>query len=201
MGPGPSGTTMAITDNPGKEVRVLRRRLGEVHANMQPPSTASDSSPRRAMTLRVGISAAPFRPDGVEFVRQAERLGVDSVWCAEFWAGDAFTPLAYLAARTSTTIRLGSGIVQLGARTPAMLAMSALSLQALSGGRFVLGIGTSGPQVMEGWHGVRFDKPVRRTRETIEIIRSHHRRRTARVPRRDLRAAAPRTARAAPSAR
>ena len=70
------------------------------------------------MTLRVGIGAAPVRPEAVEFVRQAERLGVDSVWCPEFWAGDAFTPLAYLAATTST-IKLGSGIAQLGARTPA----------------------------------------------------------------------------------
>jgi F420-dependent oxidoreductase-like protein len=113
----------------------------------------------------------PFTPDGVEFVRQAEQLGVDSVWVPEFWAGDALTPLAYLASCT-TRIRLATGIVQLGARTPAILAMSALSMQALSEGRFVLGIGTSGPQVMEGWHGVRFDRPVRRTRETIEIIRA-----------------------------
>jgi F420-dependent oxidoreductase-like protein len=123
------------------------------------------------MTLRVGIGAGTFGPEAVEFVRQAELLGVDSVWCPEFWAGDAFTPLAYLAATTST-IKLGSGIAQLGARTPAMLAMTAQSLHALSGGRCLLGIGTSGPQVMEGWHGVAFDKPVRRTRETIEIIRA-----------------------------
>jgi F420-dependent oxidoreductase-like protein len=123
------------------------------------------------MTLRVGIAAMPSSAAGVELVRQAERLGVDSVWVPEFWAGDALTPLAYLAAQTST-IRLATGIVQLGARTPAMLAMSAMSLQALSHGRFVLGIGSSGPQVMEGWHGVRFDKPVLRTRETIDIIRT-----------------------------
>jgi F420-dependent oxidoreductase-like protein len=123
------------------------------------------------VTLRVGVVATPYGEQAIEFVRQAERLGVDSVWVPEFWAGDALTPLAFLAARTST-IWLGTGIVQLGARTPAMLAMSALSMQALSGGRFVLGIGTSGPQVMEGWHGVRFDKPVQRTRETIEIIRA-----------------------------
>lgn len=123
------------------------------------------------MTLRLGIGAAPYDPDGVEFVRQAERLGVDSVWSAEFWAGDALTPLAYLAGRTSS-IKLGTGIVQLGARTPAMLTMTAQSLQLLSGGRFLLGVGTSGPQVMEGWHGVAFDRPVRRTRETIEIVRS-----------------------------
>ena len=122
------------------------------------------------MTLRVGVTAAPFTPAGLDLVCQAERLGVDSVWAPEFWAADALTPLAYLAARTST-IRLATGIVQLGARSPAMLAMSALSLQALSGGRFVLGIGVSGPQVTEGWHGARFDRPVQRTRETIEILR------------------------------
>lgn len=123
------------------------------------------------MTLRVGVWAGATSPRGVDFVVEAERLGAESVWCPEFWAGDAFTPLAYLAART-TSIRLATGIAQLGARTPAMLAMSAMSMQALSGGRFVLGLGTSGPQVMEGWHGVRFDRPIRRTRETIEIIRA-----------------------------
>src|SRR3954451_12914378 len=123
------------------------------------------------MTLRVGVWAMPFDAQGVDFVREAERLGADSVWVPEFWAFDALTPLGYLAAST-TTIRLATGIVQLGARTPAMLAMSALSMQALSGGRFVLGVGTSGPQVMEGWHGVRFNRPVQRTREPIEIIRN-----------------------------
>jgi F420-dependent oxidoreductase-like protein len=122
------------------------------------------------VTLAIGVSLPTLDDSGVDFVREAEQLGAGCVWSAEFWAGDAFTPLAFLAARTST-IRLGTGIVQLGARTPAMLAMSAQSMQALSGGRFVLGIGASGPQVMEGWHGVRFDRPVRRTRETIEIIR------------------------------
>jgi F420-dependent oxidoreductase-like protein len=120
--------------------------------------------------IRVGIHADAYSPGGSAFVQEAERMGADAVWAPEFWAGDAFTPLAFLAATTSR-IRLGTGIVQLGARTPAMLAMSALSMQALSGGRFVLGVGTSGPQVMEGWHGVRFDRPVARTRETIEIVR------------------------------
>jgi alkanesulfonate monooxygenase SsuD/methylene tetrahydromethanopterin reductase-like flavin-dependent oxidoreductase (luciferase family) len=122
------------------------------------------------MTLRIGVLATAFDADGVEFVRQAERLGADCAWSLEFWAGDAFTPLAYLAGQTST-IRLATGIAQLGARTPAMLAMSALSMQALSGGRFILGLGVSGPQVMEGWHGVRFDRPLQNTRETIEILR------------------------------
>ena len=109
-------------------------------------------------------------PADVDYVREAEKLGIDSLWVPEFWAGDALTPLGFLAGQTST-VRLGTAIAQLGARTPAMLAMSALSMQTLSGGRFILGIGTSGPQVMEGWHGVSFDRPVRRTRETIEIIR------------------------------
>lgn len=122
------------------------------------------------MTLRLGIGANPYTPEGVAFVRDAERLGVDSVWMPEAWGFDALTPLAFLAGHTST-IRLGTAIAQLGARSPGMLAMSALSMQALTGGRFVLGLGTSGPQVMEGWHGVRFERPVQRTRETIEIVR------------------------------
>jgi F420-dependent oxidoreductase-like protein len=123
------------------------------------------------MTLRLGLAVVPYSAPALDFVRQAERLGVDSVWVPEFWGGDAFTPLAYLAGQTSR-IRLGTAIAQLGARTPAMLAMTAQTMQALSGNRFVLGIGTSGPQVMEGWHGVWFDRPVRRTRETIEIVRA-----------------------------
>lgn len=122
------------------------------------------------MLLRIGIGAAGYSPEGVSFVQEAEHLGVDSVWSGEAWGFDALTPLAFLAAKTSR-VRLGTAIVQLGARTPAALAMAALSLQALSGDRFVLGLGTSGPQVIEGWHGVRFDRPLRRTQETIEIIR------------------------------
>jgi F420-dependent oxidoreductase-like protein len=122
------------------------------------------------MTLSIGLSVNPQDPDWLELARQAERVGVDSIWVPEFWAYDAFTPLAAIAAKTER-IRLATGIAQLGARTPAILAMSAMSLQNISDGRFVLGIGTSGPQVMEGWHGVEFSRPVRRTRETIEIIR------------------------------
>lgn len=123
------------------------------------------------MSLRIGIGAGVPDTEQVAYVQEAERLGVDSIWTAEAWTYDALTPLAYYAARTET-IRLGSGIVQLGARTPANLAMAALALRAMSGDRFLLGVGTSGPQVMEGWHGVRFDRPVTRTRETIEIIRA-----------------------------
>jgi F420-dependent oxidoreductase-like protein len=120
--------------------------------------------------VRVAIGGVILGAEDVDFVVEAERLGAGSVWVPEAWGQDALTPLAYLAARTST-IRLGSGIVQIGARTPANLAMAALSLQALSGGRFLLGLGTSGPQVMEGWHGVRFPSPLAATRETIEIVR------------------------------
>ena len=122
------------------------------------------------MTLRIGVTVSGIDTSTVDFVRQAERLGASTVWVPEFWMYDAFTPVAYLAATTDTIV-LGTAIAQLGTRTPAMLAMSAMSLQSLSAGRFLLGIGTSGPQVMEGWHGVRFDRPVARTRETIEIVR------------------------------
>jgi F420-dependent oxidoreductase-like protein len=117
--------------------------------------------------MRVGVAL-----DKVDdFALEAENLGADSVWTAEYWGYDAHTPLAYLAGRTRT-IRLGTAITQVGARTPAMLAMASMSLQSLSGGRFILGLGVSGPQVMEGWHGVRFTAPIGSTRETIEIVRA-----------------------------
>ncbi len=121
--------------------------------------------------LRVGIAVDGATGQVARLVADAEALGAHSVWTPEAWGYDAFTPLAFLAART-TKIRLGSGIAQLGTRTPAMLAMSAMSLQALSGGRFLLGLGVSGPQVMEGWHGVRFSAPLRATRETVQIVRT-----------------------------
>lgn len=120
--------------------------------------------------MEVAIGGLVSTADDAGFVVEAERLGASAVWVPEVWGQDALTPLAYLAART-TTIKLATGIVQLGARTPAMLAMSAMSLQALSGGRHLLGLGTSGPQVMEGWHGVRFSSPLTATRETIDIVR------------------------------
>jgi F420-dependent oxidoreductase-like protein len=122
------------------------------------------------MTIKIGISIDPLMPRFLDLAREAERVGVDSVWVAEFWASDAFTPLAAIAAVTDR-IKLATGIAQLGARTPAMLAMTAQGVQTLSDGRMILGIGASGPQVMEGWHGVPFDRPVQRTRETIEIIK------------------------------
>jgi F420-dependent oxidoreductase-like protein len=103
-------------------------------------------------------------------VLEAERLGVSSVWSSEAWGNDAVTPLAYLAARTRA-IKLGTSIVQVGTRSPALIAMTALTLAALSDDRFILGLGTSGPQVIEGWHGVRYRFPVTRLRETVEIVR------------------------------
>ena len=106
----------------------------------------------------------------VTFAREAERMGAESIWTGESWGFDAITPLAYLSARTDR-IGLGTGIVQLGSRSPANLAMTAMSMQSLSGGRFRLGLGTSGPQVIEGWHGVSFSKPIQRTREIVEIVK------------------------------
>ncbi len=122
------------------------------------------------MTLKLGIWALPIDPHGLDYVREAERLGVDVAWVPEAWSYDAVAPIAAAAAVTER-IRLGTGIVQLGSRTPALLAMTALTLQKISDGRFLLGLGTSGPQVMEGFHGVEFGRPVTRTRETIDIIR------------------------------
>ena len=107
---------------------------------------------------------------GSAYVVEAERLGAHSVWTPEAWGHDAVAPLAFLAARTSR-ILLGTAIMQAGTRTPALIAMTALSLASMSHGRFRLGLGVSGPQVIEGWHGIRFDRPVRRMRETVDIVR------------------------------
>lgn len=106
----------------------------------------------------------------VELTQEAERLGFDSVWSAEAWGSDAFSPLAYLAAHTST-IKLGTGVVQLSGRTPTAAAMHAITVDHLSQGRLILGLGVSGPQVVEGWYGQPYRKPLARTREYVEIIR------------------------------
>lgn len=120
--------------------------------------------------MRIATVIDPHASDASEFARACEDIGVASLWVPEVWGYDALTGIGYLAAST-TTIGLGTFVVQLGSRSPALLATSALSLADLSDGRFHLGIGVSGPAVMEGFHGVRFDRPIRRTRETIEIIR------------------------------
>src|SRR3954453_7822617 len=108
--------------------------------------------------------------DQLRLVKEAESLGYDSVWAAEAYGSDTATVLAWLAAQTER-IRLGSGIFQMPARSPAMTAMTAATLDHLSNGRLLLGIGTSGPQVAEGWHGQRFAKQLQRTREYVEILR------------------------------
>src|SRR5579862_3610595 len=106
----------------------------------------------------------------MDTILEAERAGFDSVWTAEAYGSDAITPLAWIGALTKK-IKVGTAIMQMPARTPAMAAMTAMTLDALSGGRFILGIGPSGPQVIEGWHGVAYGKPLARTKEYIEIIR------------------------------
>jgi F420-dependent oxidoreductase-like protein len=108
--------------------------------------------------------------DNIALAQEAERLGYDSVWMAEAYGSDAATVLTWIAAHTKS-IRLGSGIFQIPGRSPVMTAMTAATIDTLSGGRFTLGLGVSGPQVSEGWHGVRFDKPVARTREYLDIVR------------------------------
>jgi len=123
------------------------------------------------MKVAVGLGVAREDWQGAEtWVQEVERLGVDSVWSGETWGLDAFTPLARLAGKTER-ITLGTSIAQVGTRSPTVLAMTALSLASMSGDRFVLGLGTSGPQVIEGWHGVPFHPPYTRLRETVEIVR------------------------------
>lgn len=125
--------------------------------------------------MRLGLSLgywdASSGVSDLDLAAEADRLGFSVAWAAEAYGSDAPSVLAYLAARTKN-IDLGSGIMQIPARTPAMTAMTAATVDALSGGRFRLGLGVSGPQVSEGWHGVRFDKPLGRTREYVEIVRA-----------------------------
>jgi F420-dependent oxidoreductase-like protein len=120
--------------------------------------------------LQLGYWGAQPNPFAVALAQEAERLGFDSVWTGEAWGSDAFTPLAWIGAQTER-IRLCTGVVQMSARTPAATAMHALTLDHLSNGRFSLGLGVSGPQVVEGWYGQPFGKPLARTREYVEIVR------------------------------
>jgi F420-dependent oxidoreductase-like protein len=130
--------------------------------------------------MKLGLSLG-YAPPGTNpadlfpLVQEAERLGFDSVWVAEAWGTDAASVLGWLAARTET-IELGSAIMQIPGRTPANAAMTAATLDLLSGGRFLLGLGTSGPQVVEGWHGQPWGKPLGKTREYVEIVRAALRR-------------------------
>jgi F420-dependent oxidoreductase-like protein len=124
------------------------------------------------MTLRLGLTTAGADgPALIEVVREAERLGFDSTWCGESYGVDAVTRLAWLGGQT-TRIKLGSSILQVPARSPALTAMTAMTLDELTGGRFILGLGPSGPQVVEGWYGVPYGKPLTRLRECIAIVRA-----------------------------
>jgi len=116
----------------------------------------------------LGAGAAPA--SSLRYVREAERLGFAVAWTAEVFSSDAVSLLGWLAAQT-TRIGLGTAVMQIPARTPAMTAMTAATLDLVSGGRFRLGLGVSGPQVSEGWHGVRFDRPLTRTREYVDVVR------------------------------
>jgi F420-dependent oxidoreductase-like protein len=126
--------------------------------------------------LNLGYAPPGTNPASlVPLVQTAEQLGYDSVWAAEAWGTDAVTVLSWLGASTST-IKLGSAIMQIPGRTPANTAMTAATLDLMSGGRFILGLGTSGPQVVEGWHGQPWGKPLGKTREYIELVRAALRR-------------------------
>jgi F420-dependent oxidoreductase-like protein len=120
--------------------------------------------------LQLGYWGAQPPSGALDLVLEAQRLGYDSVWTAESWGSDALTPLAWWGSRTSR-LRLGTDLIQLSARQPTATAMAALTMDHLSGGRFVLGLGVSGPQVVEGWYGMPFPKPLARTREYVSIIR------------------------------
>ena len=119
--------------------------------------------------LLLGYSGKNLAPP-MDLIKQAEKMGVDSVWIAEAYGSDAVTVAAWILAQT-TRLKVGTAIMQVPARTPANTAMTAMSMSQLSGGRFILGLGASGPQVVEGWHGVGYDKPLLRLRECIEIVR------------------------------
>ena len=128
-----------------------------------------------AMKVSIGVGGANSGRDRdfaerVAYVVEAERLGVDTVWTAEAWGQDAIAPLAFLAARTER-IRLGTGIMQISARAPAMTAMTALTMAAISNDRFILGLGVSGPQVVEGLHNQPYKGPLTRLKETVDIVK------------------------------
>ena len=124
--------------------------------------------------MKLGIGAVGFGPKAtinLDLIKRAEELGFDSAWTAEAYGNDAVTTATWVLAHT-TTMKVGTSIMQMPARQPAMAAMTAMTLDHLSGGRFILGLGPSGPQVVEGWYGVPYGKPLTRTREYIEIIRA-----------------------------
>src|SRR6187431_100975 len=137
---------------------------------------SATATPLASHAMRLGFYMG-YAPPGtspletIAMAQEAERLGYDSAWAAEAWGTDCVTVLSWLGA-TTERIKLGSAIMQIPGRTPSNTAMTATTLDLLSGGRFLLGLGTSGPQVVEGWHGEPWGKPLERTREYVEIVRA-----------------------------
>src|SRR5919197_4950301 len=157
--------------------RLRLRPRGGPHIESKGRLRPAQIAPRRGGTnlMRLGLSVGYWglglsEEDQLALVREAEALGYHSVWTAEAYGSDAATVLAWLAAHTER-IKLGSAIFQMPGRSPAMTAMTAATLDVLSGGRMLLGIGSSGPQVAEGWHGQRFAKQIQRTREYVAVVR------------------------------
>src|SRR5206468_3539076 len=154
----------------GRAARVMRRFVGMRLAS-------------QFVRLGFYMGYAPPGTNPLELIalaQEAERLGYDSAWAAEAWGTDAVSVLSWLAA-TTTRIKVGSAIMQIPGRTPANTAMTAATLDLLSGGRFLLGLGTSGPQVVEGWHGEPWGRPLAKTREYVELVRKTLRRDCARA--------------------
>src|SRR6186713_268917 len=143
---------------------------------------SATAMPLASHAVRLGFYMG-YAPPGtspletIAMAQEAEKLGYDSAWAAEAWGTDAVTVLAWIAA-TTERIKVGSAIMQIPGRTPSNTAMTAATLDLLSGGRFLLGLGTSGPQVVEGWHGEPWGKPLAKTREYVEIVRAALRRET-----------------------
>ena len=124
------------------------------------------------MKISISIGSFSHTPPNeiIEYAKLAERLGVERIWSAEAWGTDAITPLAFIASHTER-VKLGTGIMQISARVPSMIAMTALTLARFTNGRFALGLGVSGPQVVEGLHGADYKAPLTRLKETVEIVR------------------------------
>src|SRR5579859_657408 len=132
-----------------------------------------------SLGLNTGFWASrPPAPTTLEAIKEAERLGFDSIWTSEAYGSDVLSPLAWWGSHTER-VRLGTAIMQMSARRPTAAAMAAITMDHLSGGRFVLGLGVSGPQVVEGWYGEPFARPLARTREYVQVVRDVIARETA----------------------
>ncbi len=165
----PSGMPIIRSTMPMSEGNVMPTRLEHVLVTSE---QGGGRVPRMDLGLIIGYwpSSGP-PPDAAEQIATAERLGFKSVWMSEAYGSDCFTPLAWWGSATSR-VQLGTAITQISARTPASTAMTAITLDHLSGGRFILGLGVSGPQVVEGWYSQEYAKPLARTREYIDIVRA-----------------------------